>query len=193
VTSLRFARQVSASHDKLLVRTSSLRLRPRHKPHHVARPRREDTLTMTRGGQFPMACKHANWHPARAAGPDRSLNAALPSCAAVKSPSPPTLQHANSTQGTQAPPTTSSGLRLGLNVTGSSCARTCWITAKLLRESVRRPEVNISARPRGGLYDNVTELLFNASWRTVTRERTSQRPGTVTLILFPFLPLPLRL
>jgi hypothetical protein len=33
------ARQVSASHDKQLVRTSTLRLRPGHKPYHVVRPR----------------------------------------------------------------------------------------------------------------------------------------------------------
>jgi hypothetical protein len=46
-----------------------------------------------------------------------------------------------------------------------------------------RPEVNSPARPRGSLYDNVMQYLFNVSWRTATRERTSQRPDTVTFII----------
>jgi hypothetical protein len=172
---------------------SSLRLWLRGEPLHVARSRCVNTSATTRGGRFPMPCKHINWQPALAAGPDRSFNAALLSCATVKSFSSPTLQHANSARGTRAPPTTSSGLWLGLNVAVSSRARTDWVAAKLLRESARRPGVNSHVRPCGSLYNNATPHLFNASWRTVTRERTSQRPSTITLISFPFLPLPLRL
>jgi hypothetical protein len=56
--------------------------------------------------------------------PTEALNVALFSRAAIKSPSHPTLQHTNFTRGTQVPPTTSSCLRLGLNMAGSSCART---------------------------------------------------------------------
>jgi hypothetical protein len=98
--SLRLARPVSASHDMLLVRTS-LRLRLRRESLHVARSQRVNTSATTRGGRFPITCKHTSWRPTPAAGPDRSLNAALLSYAAVKSPSSPTLQHANSAQ---APP-----------------------------------------------------------------------------------------
>jgi hypothetical protein len=43
---------------------------------------------------------------------------ALLGCAAVTLPSSLALQHASSARGTQAPTTTSSGLRLGLNVVG---------------------------------------------------------------------------
>jgi hypothetical protein len=53
--------------------------------------------------------------------------------------------------------------------------------------------VNSHVRPRSGLYDNATMLLFNASWQIVTHERTTQRPSTIALISFPFLPLPLHL
>jgi hypothetical protein len=122
--SLCFARQVSASHYKLLVRTSSLRLRPRRKPYHVVRSKRANASATMRGGPVPMPCKRTNWRPARAAGPDRSLNVALLSCAAVKSPSSLILQHTNSSRGTQEPPTMSSGQQLGLNVAGPSRART---------------------------------------------------------------------
>jgi hypothetical protein len=48
---------------------------------------------------------------------------ALLSNTAVKSLSPPSQQYANSTRGTQTPPTTSSDLRLGLNVAGSIYAQ----------------------------------------------------------------------
>jgi hypothetical protein len=109
-----------------------------------------------------MPCKHTSWRPALAAGPDKSLNVDLLSCVAVKSPSPLTLQQANSTRVTQAPPTMSSGLQLGLNVVGSAYAQIECVTTKLLGESIRRPEVNSPARPHGGLYDNKTCLLFNA-------------------------------
>jgi hypothetical protein len=145
------------------------------------------------GDRFPVPCKHTSWRPARVASLDRGLNAALLSCAAVKSPSSPVLPHANSTQGAQAPPMTSSGLCLGLNLAGSSRARADRVTTKLLGEGARCPEVNSPARPRGGFYDNATQLYFNGPWWTATHERTSQQPSTVTLIPFPFLPLPLRL
>jgi hypothetical protein len=118
---------------------------------------------------------------------------ALPSCATIKSQSSPILQHASSTKRTQAPPTTSSGLQFILNVVGSSRAQTDWVTAKLLEESARRSGVNSPTRPCDGLCDNTTPLLFNASCRTMTHERTSQRPSSISHISFLFLPLPLRL
>jgi hypothetical protein len=110
-----------------------------------------------------MPCKHTSWRPARAAGPDRSLYAALLSRTAIKSPSHPILQHASSTQGTQVPPTTSSGIQLGLNVAGSSCGWMSQVAPKLPKGSARRPEVNRHTRPRGDLYENIVRLLFNAS------------------------------
>jgi hypothetical protein len=54
----------------------------------------------------------------QAADPDKSLNAGLTGCAAIPSPSSPTVPHASSARGTQAPPTTSSGLDLGSSVHG---------------------------------------------------------------------------
>jgi hypothetical protein len=88
-------------------------------------------------------------------------------------------------------PTTSSSLQLRLNMAASSCARTDQGSAKLLGTSDRRPKVNSPAQPRGGLYDNATQLHFNASWRTATHEKTSQRPSTVTFISLLFFAPPL--
>jgi hypothetical protein len=158
-TSLRRAQRVFAPHDKPLIRTSGFRLRLRRGPCHAARSRDANTFTATRGGPIPRAMQTHQLGPARAAGPDRGLNTALLGYAAVKLPSSPTLQHASSARGTQAPPTTSSGLRLGLNVAGSSSA----LASKLLGRSARRPGVNSPTRPRGGVNDNATQLHFNAS------------------------------
>jgi hypothetical protein len=55
----------------------------------------------------------------QAAGLDKSLNAGLPGCKAIPSTSSPTLPHASFARGTQAPPTTSSSLGLGLSVAAS--------------------------------------------------------------------------
>jgi hypothetical protein len=110
-------------------RTTSLRL-ARQAPASAPDPdwgvghdTRRDPETRTHpprrvGDRFPTPCKRTSWRPARAAGPDRSLNAGLHSCTTVTSLSSPTLLHASSARGTQAPPTTNSGLRLGLNVVG---------------------------------------------------------------------------
>jgi hypothetical protein len=122
-TSLCVTRQVSALHDKSPPRTTS-RSFARAVPVSdwgVGHDTRYDPETQTSsprhvGGPFPTPCKYTSWWPARTAGPDRSLNTALLGCAAVTSPSSLTLQHASSARGTQAPPTMSSGLRLGLNV-----------------------------------------------------------------------------
>jgi hypothetical protein len=57
------------------------------------------------GDRFPTPCKHTSWWPVRAAGPDRSLNTGLVSWTTITSPSSPTLLHASSAGGTQAPPT----------------------------------------------------------------------------------------
>jgi hypothetical protein len=115
-TSLCPAREAAGSHEQFPPPTK-VRATP-----CGATPGR-DASTVTRGGPVPTPCKHTSWRPARAVDPDRGLNTALLGYAAVKSPSSPTLQHTSSAQGTQAPPTTSSGLRLSLNVAGSSCAR----------------------------------------------------------------------
>jgi hypothetical protein len=120
-----FSDKVSASHDKalprttslrlasdnLLVRTSSLRLRPRH-----GLCKRGATSTHKLPRQFHTPCKHISWQHPRAAGSDESLNAALFGCVALDAPSHPTLQHANSDRSTRVPPTFSAGLRLGRNM-----------------------------------------------------------------------------
>jgi hypothetical protein len=60
-SSLRLARQVSASHDKPLVRTSSSQLRVRRGPRHAARPRDEMSSPLRVGDRFPAPCKHSSW------------------------------------------------------------------------------------------------------------------------------------
>jgi hypothetical protein len=76
-------------------------------------------------------------------------------------------------------------------VAGSPCTRIDWVAPRLLGESTRRPEMNSPARPRGGFYDNIMRLHFNASWRKVTYEWTSQQSSIVTLISFPVFAPPL--
>jgi hypothetical protein len=138
-----------------------------------------------------MPCKRTSWRPARAAGPDRSLNAALHSHATIKSPSRPALQHTSSTRGTQVTPTTSSCLRLGLNVAGSSCARMDWVAPKLLEGSAMRPEVNNHARPRSDLYDKHSAASLQCALTdSDTREDiTATRHYNSSFI--PFFPFPL--
>jgi hypothetical protein len=142
------------------------------------------------GDRFPMPCKHTSWRLMRAAGLDRSPNAGLLSCTTIPSPSSPTLLHASSARGTQAPPTTGSGLRLGLNVAVQSSTRADLDTNELLRRGAKRLSMNSPARPRGGFHDKATQLHFNASRRTMTREETSQQADTVAHILSPPLPSP---
>jgi hypothetical protein len=122
-SSLRLARQVSTSHDKFAPRMTG-RLFARAVPvsdwgvgHDTGRDPKTQTSSPRRvGDRFPAPCEHTSRQLVRAAGPDMSLNTTLPDCVSITSPSSLTLQHANSARGTQAPPTTSSGLRLGLNV-----------------------------------------------------------------------------
>jgi hypothetical protein len=124
-TSLVLARQVSASHDKSSPRTRSLH--PARAPPdsdwgvgHDTRHDLEMQTPPTRrvGDRFPAPCNHTRWRPTQAVGPDMSLNAGLLSCVAIPLSSSPTLPHASFSRGTQAPPTTSSSLQLGLNVAG---------------------------------------------------------------------------
>jgi hypothetical protein len=48
--------------------------------------------------------------------------------------------------------------------------------------------VNRHARPRDNSHDLAAQLHFNASWRTATRDETSQRPSTVFLFTSPLCP-----
>jgi hypothetical protein len=116
-------RQISASHNKSPPRTTSwsfaraVSVSDQGANQTTWHDPRARTPPLRRvGDRFPVPCKCTSWRPARATGPDRSHNVALLGCGAVKFPSSPTLQHASSARGTQAPPTMSSGLRLGLNV-----------------------------------------------------------------------------
>jgi hypothetical protein len=47
------------------------------------------------------------------------------------------------------------------------------------------------ARPRGDLHDNIAQILFNASRKIATHERTSQRPNTIAFSLISLSTLPL--
>jgi hypothetical protein len=75
--------------------------------------------TDARGGMIPRAMQVHQLASMQAAGPDKSLNAGLTGCVAIPSSSSPTLPHASSARGTQALPTTSSGLDLGSSVAAS--------------------------------------------------------------------------
>jgi hypothetical protein len=106
------------------VATCTYNTYPRISPHNVVNHLSHKEATIHRSSNHTWSSAIQIHQLAARAGPDRSLNAALLNCAAIQSPSSPTLQHANSARGTQAPPTTSSGLRLGFNVVGTSRTRT---------------------------------------------------------------------
>jgi hypothetical protein len=74
--------------------------------------------------------------------PDKSLNVGLTICVAITSPSSPTLPHANSARGTQAPSTTRTSLDSGSGVASQASAWADQDKPKLLREVAKRPEVN---------------------------------------------------
>jgi hypothetical protein len=99
--SLRLAREVSASHDKF--------------PPRMTRPVPTGMWAQTHGASTATyACGGTNLHTMQIqqlvamqeARPNKSLNASLTGCTAITSPSSPTLSHAGSTRGTQAPSTT---------------------------------------------------------------------------------------
>jgi hypothetical protein len=116
-TSLRLAREVFVSHEKSPPRTTSLYLTrevsaslnlPRAPTGawamaHSASPRLEHHRRRMWGNDSP---RHAN----TTVGPT--------GCAAIPSPSSPTLPHTSSTQGTRAPSTTRMSLELGSSVAG---------------------------------------------------------------------------
>jgi hypothetical protein len=104
--------------DKSPPRTSSPRLRMVRGPRHAVRAWGMSTTTEMRGGAIPHAMQMHQLAVMQAAGPDKSLNAGLSSCTAIPSTSSPTLPQASSTRGTQAPPTMSSSLDLGLSMAG---------------------------------------------------------------------------
>jgi hypothetical protein len=85
---------------------------------HCTRREHHHCTTDACGVAIPHAMQIQQLAAMQAADPDKSLNAGLTGCAAVPSPSSPTLPHTSSTRGTQAPPTTSSGLDLGSSVVG---------------------------------------------------------------------------
>jgi hypothetical protein len=99
--SLRLAQQVSASHEKSSPRTTSLAPTSAWAGTHGANiatdAYRRANLHVTREQQLAAM---------RAACPIISLNAGLIGCVAITSPSYPTLPHASSGRGTQAPSTT---------------------------------------------------------------------------------------
>jgi hypothetical protein len=114
----RLAQQVTASQNKSPPRTTSpgsawcvghdTRVEPEARatpPKHV-------------GGTIPRALQTHELAVLQAAGPDKSLNASLSGCAAIPSTSSPTLSHASSARGTQAPSMTRSSLGLGPSVAG---------------------------------------------------------------------------
>jgi hypothetical protein len=106
MTSLHLTREVSPQYR--LVRG----------PWHVARARGTSNTTDARGGTIPRAMKVQQLAAMKVAYPDKSLNVGLTGCAAIPSPSSPTLPDASSARGTQAPSTMSSGLDLGSSVAG---------------------------------------------------------------------------
>jgi hypothetical protein len=104
-------RQVSASHDKSPPHTTS------PAPAGTwAQTHNTSTTTDTCGGTILHVMQVQQMAVMQAAHPDKSLNAGLTGCAAVTSPSSPTLPHASSARSTQAPSTTRTSLDLGSGV-----------------------------------------------------------------------------
>jgi hypothetical protein len=104
-------RQVSASHDK--------------SPPHTRSLVSTGAWAQTHGTGIAIdACGGMNLHVTRkqqlaamqAARLDKSLNVGLTSCTAITSPSSPTLPHASTARGTQAPSATRTSLDLGSGV-----------------------------------------------------------------------------
>jgi hypothetical protein len=128
-SSLRLARQVFSLHDKSSPRTASLRLARQAAHSHELFPSPTEAWAMTRGaaprckrllrdtwGLIPRTMQTHQLAAGASIWPREDLNTALLNCAPVTSPSPLTLQHACFARGTQAPPKTSSDLRLGHDV-----------------------------------------------------------------------------
>jgi hypothetical protein len=113
-TSLRLAREVSASHDEppLARQASASHDKSWAQTHGVC------TATNVRGGMILHAMQVPQLAVMQAAHPDKSLNAGPTGCAAITSPSSPTLPHASSARGTQVPSTTRTSLDLGSGMAG---------------------------------------------------------------------------
>jgi hypothetical protein len=105
--SLCLTRQVSASHEKSLPRTTTPAPTGAWAQTHGT-----STATDSCGGTIPHAMQVQQLAAMQAALPNKSLNASLTGCAAITSPSPPTLPCASSARGTQAPSMTSTSLDL---------------------------------------------------------------------------------
>jgi hypothetical protein len=76
------------------------------------------TTTDVCGGTIPHIMQIQQLAAMQAADPDKRLNAGLTGCAAIPSPSSPSLPHTSSARGTQAPSTTRTSLDLGSIVAG---------------------------------------------------------------------------
>jgi hypothetical protein len=139
--SLRLARQVSALHDKS----------PSVRPRLVCRPgrtTRASPLTHMEE-RISKSCKIQQLAAMQTARLAKSVNAGLTSCAAITSPSSPTLPHASSARGTQEPSTVHSNLDLGSGMESYGSTRADRDKPKLLGEEAKHPGVNSPARPRG--------------------------------------------
>jgi hypothetical protein len=104
-------RQVSAWHDKSPPRTRSPAPAGTWSQAHST-----STTTDAHGGTIPQVMQVQQLAAMQGAHPNKSLNSSLTSCAAVASPSSPTLPYASSARGTLAPSTTSTSLDLGSGV-----------------------------------------------------------------------------
>jgi hypothetical protein len=110
-TSLRLARQVSTSHDKSLPRTRSPAPTGTWAQTHSA-----SATTDARGGTIPHVAQVQQLIGMQATRSNKGLNVGPIGCAAITSPSSPTLPHASSARGTRAPSTMCTNLDLGLGV-----------------------------------------------------------------------------
>jgi hypothetical protein len=110
-TRLRHARQVSATHDLPIAPTGAWAMTrsvsPGRERHH-----------RNAWGTIPRAMQEHQLAVMQAAGLDKSLNAGQYGCVAIPSTSSPTIPHASSVRGTQAPSTTRSSLSLGPSAAG---------------------------------------------------------------------------
>jgi hypothetical protein len=179
-------RQVSASHDKSLPRTTSLRLRLVRGPRHTARVRPPAHARK----RISTSYGDDSWRPCRRPAPARALNANLTSRAAITSPSTFALPHAKLSLRHSSTLYDVRGPRLRL-----TCGKTSKYSGRPRQTQTTRGEGqasrrNSSTQPRGGSPDKVSQLGADTPRRTATYDGAYQQPITVTLLYFPLRPSP---
>jgi hypothetical protein len=180
-------REVSASHKKSPPHTRS------SAPTGTwAQTRGISTPTDARGRMILHFLRVQQLAAIQAARPDKSLNVVLTGYADITSPSSPTLLHASSAQGTQAPlyDAHKPRLRLGCGRLGKCSDRLRQVRTTRRRSQAPRNEHSSPATRRLPRQSATSpRLSFNAPRQTTTYDGTCQLPSTVSFLLPHYAPL----